>query len=105
MFFLIPCLIVGSSVGVDHTIDPIMNYCFLHFGSDDYIFVHETEYDEDDVEYQGDFTNVYYIRKSEKDLGGIIEQILRKSFKVYERYYQLDHMKVVYEYGLNFSIY
>jgi hypothetical protein len=55
-------------------------------------------YDEEDYKYEGDFTLVYYIRKNEDDLEGVMERIVKENNSIY-KYYQLGEIEFVYESG------
>jgi hypothetical protein len=95
LFFGTLCLMMMSAGEDSGPFDGVGYYWTLHHGDRDYCLA-ASIYDEKDYKYEGDFTLVYYIRKNEDDLEGVMERIVTENNSIY-KYYQLGEIEFIYK--------
>lgn len=88
LFFVILCLMMGSAAGFDDTFNKFLFYIELGSGSREYIEAGSI-YDENDLKYEGDFTLVYYMKKSTDvaETEQVIREIIEDNNSIYRRYH------------------
>lgn len=95
IFWLVLCLMMGSASGVDHTFDRILDTYWLYSGEFDYR-QETSKRAEPNYKKEDDFTLTFYIRRNEKHIEDLLEQIVKENNSIY-KLYQFSEIEVIYE--------